>query len=43
MLLFSGALSTKILLDNAQTQGHDFQVLANPVHPKELLVAMRKL
>jgi FixJ family two-component response regulator len=43
VLLFSGQASTSDLLEMARNDGHDFKVLAKPVHPKELLAAITKL
>jgi CheY-like chemotaxis protein len=43
VLLFSGMASTADLLARAREQGLDFQVLAKPVHPKELLAALKAL
>jgi CheY-like chemotaxis protein len=37
ILLFSGQAATADLLEEARRSGHDFEVLAKPVHPKELL------
>jgi CheY-like chemotaxis protein len=37
VLLFSGHISTSDLLDAAVLQGHQFEILAKPVHPRELL------
>jgi DNA-binding NtrC family response regulator len=37
VLLFSGQAQTANLLRIARDQGHDFHLLAKPVHPKELL------
>ena len=43
VLLFSGQATTGDLLNSAKEAGHDFELLAKPVHPKELLAALRKL
>ena len=43
VLLLSGQTHTTDLLDNARERGHDFTVLAKPIHPSELLVAIGKL
>jgi DNA-binding NtrC family response regulator len=43
VLLFAGQASTGDLLAMARNQGHDFAVLAKPVHPRDLLAAIRKL
>jgi len=36
-ILFSGSLSFRELLEIAKGEGYDFEVLAKPVHPNELL------
>jgi len=43
VLLFSGQAGMSALIDSARRAGHDFELLAKPVHPKELLAAIRKL
>jgi CheY-like chemotaxis protein len=43
VLLFSGQAATVDLLAAASKKGHDFQVLAKPIHPKDLLAAIAKL
>jgi len=43
VLLFSGQAATNDLLDSANRQGHAFELLTKPVHPKDLLAAIRKL
>ncbi len=40
VLLFSGALSTSPLLVGAKERGHHFDILAKPVHPRELLAKL---
>jgi len=37
ILLFSGQAATADLLENARTRGHEFEILAKPVHPQDLL------
>jgi len=37
VLLFSGHSSTADMLARARESGHDFAVLAKPLHPTELL------
>ena len=37
VILFSGQASTADLLDRAEAQGYSFEVIAKPIHPKELL------
>ncbi|NUQ26915.1 MAG: response regulator [Acidobacteriaceae bacterium] len=36
ILLFSGQAATADLLDKARSQGHEFEILAKPVHPTDL-------
>jgi CheY-like chemotaxis protein len=36
ILLFSGQAATADLLENARAQGHEFEILAKPVHPSDL-------
>ena len=43
VLLFSGATSTILLLDSAREKGHDFQILAKPVHPSEILRTLKQM
>ena len=43
VLLFSGVPNTAERLGVAKSQGHDFQVLAKPIHPSELLNAIAQL
>jgi DNA-binding NtrC family response regulator len=43
VLLFSGHAATTDLMNSASKLGHDFEVLAKPIHPEDLLVAIRKL
>ena len=43
VILFSGQAATNDLLDFARKKGHDFELLSKPVHPKDLLAAIRKL
>jgi DNA-binding NtrC family response regulator len=37
ILLFSGQATTQDFLEDARSQGHDFQLLRKPVHPPEML------
>lgn len=37
LILFSGQAATSVLLEAAKKKGHDFEVLAKPVHPTVLL------
>jgi DNA-binding response OmpR family regulator len=41
VLLFSGHTATEQLLESARAQGHDFAILAKPVHPLDLLATVR--
>jgi CheY-like chemotaxis protein len=42
ILLFSGQAATADLLESARAQGHDFEILAKPVHPQDLLAKLRQ-
>ena len=42
VLLFSGQAATANLLEKAQHKGHEFDILAKPVHPQDLLTRLRK-
>jgi CheY-like chemotaxis protein len=41
VLLFSGQAATADLLEEARAQGHEFEILAKPVHPTDLLAKLR--
>ena len=41
VLLFSGQAATADLLESARSQGHEFEILAKPVHPQDLLANLR--
>ena len=41
ILLFSGQAATADLLENARTRGYEFEILAKPVHPQDLLTKLR--
>jgi CheY-like chemotaxis protein len=41
ILLFSGQAATADLLDRARSEGHEFEILAKPVHPQDLLAKLR--
>lgn len=41
ILLFSGQAATADLLLHARQQGHDFEIMAKPVHPSDLLAKLR--
>ena len=40
ILLFSGQAATADLLEKARAQGHEFDILAKPVHPQDLLAKL---
>ena len=42
VLLFSGQAATREIIDLAKNAGHDFELLAKPIHPKDLLAAIRR-
>jgi CheY-like chemotaxis protein len=42
ILLFSGQAATADLLENARAQGHEFEILAKPVHPSDLLAKLKR-
>ncbi|QHN03107.1 response regulator [Granulicella sp. WH15] len=42
ILLFSGQAATADLLEKARTEGHEFEILAKPVHPTDLLAKLRR-
>lgn len=37
VILFSGQAATADLLERAEAEGHHFEILAKPIHPKVLL------
>jgi len=41
ILLFSGQAATADLLESARAQGHEFEILAKPVHPQDLLAKLQ--
>jgi len=41
ILLFSGQAATADLLERARSQGHEFEILAKPVHPTDLPAKLR--
>jgi CheY-like chemotaxis protein len=41
ILLFSGQAATADLLEKARMEGHEFEILAKPVHPTDLLAKLR--
>jgi DNA-binding NtrC family response regulator len=42
VLLFSGQAATAGLLEDARSNGYDFEILAKPVHPTELLKKIKE-
>ncbi len=42
ILLFSGQAATADLLESARARGHEFEILAKPVHPQDLLAKLRE-
>jgi CheY-like chemotaxis protein len=43
VLLFSGAIFSSSLIEGAREKGHEFQILAKPVHPNELLSTLKQM
>jgi CheY-like chemotaxis protein len=43
VLLFSGQAATADLLEDSRKKGHNFKLLEKPVHPADLLEALRGL
>jgi CheY-like chemotaxis protein len=41
ILLFSGQAATVNLLERARLQGHEFEIMAKPIHPADLLKRLR--
>jgi len=41
ILLFSGQAATADLLKDARARGHNFEVLAKPIHPSDLLAKLK--
>ena len=41
ILLFSGQAATADLLEDARREGHEFEILAKPVHPQDLLAKLK--
>ena len=41
ILLFSGQAATADLMERARANGHDFEIIAKPVHPTDLLARLR--
>lgn len=42
-LLFSGQPSVEVLMQKAKSEGHEFEILAKPVHPSVMLDAISTL
>src|ERR1700761_5582374 len=42
ILLFSGQAATADLLEKAPAKGYEFEILAKPVHPQDLLSRLRQ-
>jgi CheY-like chemotaxis protein len=42
ILLFSGHSAAADLLESARARGHEFEILAKPVHPSDLLAKLRE-
>jgi len=42
ILLFSGHSAAADLLESARARGHEFEILAKPVHPQDLLAKIRQ-
>lgn len=40
ILLFSGNAGTSDLLASARARGYDFEIVAKPIHPKELIAKL---
>ena len=40
ILLFSGQAATTDLLEQAKTRGHEFEIIAKPIHPSDLLAKL---
>lgn len=41
ILLFSGQAATADLLEKARAKGYEFEILAKPVHPQDLLTRLQ--
>jgi CheY-like chemotaxis protein len=42
ILLFSGQAATADLLEDARARGYEFEILAKPIHPQDLLAKLRE-
>ena len=43
VLLFSGNAKSSGLMENARAQGHTFDLLTKPVHPKDLITTIESM
>jgi DNA-binding NtrC family response regulator len=43
ILLFSGNAATADILETVRRQGHDFELLAKPIHPTDLLARLESM
>ena len=43
ILLFSGQAETSEILEDAKRRGYDFELLAKPLHPEQLLAKIKEL
>jgi DNA-binding response OmpR family regulator len=43
ILLFSGQAETSEILEDARRRGYDFELLAKPLHPEQLLARIKEL
>ncbi|HZP06483.1 MAG TPA: response regulator [Terracidiphilus sp.] len=43
ILLYSGQAATAQMMEDARSRGHDFELLAKPVHPARLLEKVRAM
>jgi len=41
ILLFSGQAATADLMETARAQGHEFEIIAKPIHPSDLLAKLK--
>ena len=42
VILFSGQASTADMLETARKEGHEFDILAKPIHPADLLAKLSR-
>jgi DNA-binding NtrC family response regulator len=43
VLLFSGHAKTSSLMSQAKENGHNFELLAKPIHPRDLIATIKSL